>query len=486
MKKLAYALGIPAALVAGLAAVLVGNTLRKGSKQIQPEPMPVSVAAEPVVQALAAAVRIPTVSHADGSIDHEAHDALHALLEERFPQVHQVLSRERLGATLLYRWQGTDPSLPPGVLMAHQDVVPVEDPSTWSHPPFSGVIADGYLWGRGTLDDKHNLVTQLAAVEQLVGEGFAPERTIYLAFGHDEEVGGRGIQQVDELFGRRGIDELAFVLDEGGVVAQGIMAGLDAPLATVGISEKGFASVELRARSPGGHSSMPPPHSALGILAAALVAIEDHPLPVRWDGPTATMLDAAAPEMDFGLRLVMSNRWLFRPVVQSKMEAKRSTNATLRTTTAVTMAKGSPQDNVLPQEAVGVVNFRIAPGDTTSSVLDHVRSVVSDDVEVSLYAEGIASDPSPISRTDGPAWRALGASVRQTWPTAVVTPYLTIGATDARHLTGRSEHVWRFSPVTATSEDLATIHGIDERIRVRDIESMVAFYIRFLRQTSGS
>lgn len=485
MKKLTLALGIPAALVGGLALVLLGNTFRKGSRQVEAPPLDVSVDAGPVADTLAAAVRIRTVSHSDGTVDHAAHAELHQLLVDRFPRVHETLHREVLGDTLLYRWDGSDAALAPGLLMAHQDVVPVEDPSVWTHGPFSGAIVDGYVWGRGTLDDKQNLIGQLAAVEQLLGQGFAPKRTLYFGFGHDEEVGGRGAQAIASHLERRDV-QLEFVLDEGGAVAVGVMAGLSAPVATIGISEKGYASVQITAKSEGGHSSMPPPHSALGRVAEALVAVESHPLPARWDGPTGVMLDTVGPDMDFGLRLVMANRWLLGPIVQSKMEAKRSTNATLRTTTAVTMASGSPQDNVLPQEAKGVVNFRIAPGDTTESVLQHVRSVTSEHVEVSLYGQGIASDPAPISRTDGPAWDALNRSIRQTWPEAVVTPYLTIGATDARHLVGRSERVWRFSPVASTSEDLARIHGIDERISVEAVGDLVAFYVRLLTQVAGS
>ena len=484
MKKLALTLGLPAALLGGLLAVLLGNMARKGSVQVTPPPLRAEVDRGPAVQALAAAVRIRTVSHSDGTVDHEAHAALHQLLVERFPRVHEQLERKVLGDTLLYRWPGADADLAPGLLLAHQDVVPVEDPTVWTHPPFSGAIADGYVWGRGTLDDKHNIIGQLAAAEHLLAAGWAPQRTLYFGFGHDEEVGGQGAKAIAAELEGRGV-ELEFVLDEGGAVAVGIMAGLDAPVATVGISEKGYASVELRASSEGGHSSMPPPHSALGHVARALVAVENHPLPVRWDGPTGVMLDTVGPEMDVGLRLVMANRWLLGPIVQAKMEAKRSTNATLRTTTAVTMASGSPQDNVLPQEARGVVNFRIAPGDTTESVLAHVRALVGPDVSAELYGQGIASDPAPISRTDGPAWDALRFAIRQTWPDAVVTPYLTIGATDARHLTGLSERVWRFSPVASTSDDLARIHGIDERISEDAVEDLVAFYVRFLRQAGA-
>ena len=484
MRKLLVGVGGLVGLVALLGVVLVGNTLRKGSRQLAAPPLEVAVDTDLAVQTLADAVRLPTVSHTGGNIDEGAHAALHELLAERFPLAHERLALRRLGATLLFEWSGSDPSLEPGLLMAHQDVVPVEDPSTWSRSPFSGAIDDGFVWGRGTLDDKQNIVGQLAAVEHLLAQGFAPRRTVYFAFGHDEEVGGSGAQAVAAHLKGKGV-RLAFVLDEGGVVADGIMKGLDAPAAMIGISEKGYLSVQVTARGDGGHSSMPPPRSALGLLSEALVAIEANPLPPRLEGPTGTMLDHVGPELGFGMRLVMANRWLLGPVVEATMSGKPSTNATLRTTTAVTMAQASPQDNVLPQEAVGVVNFRIAPGDTTASVLAHVQSVVPPGVEVARYEGSIASDPSPISRTDGEAWEALARSIRQSFPGAVVAPYLTSGATDARHLTGLSERVWRFSPMQLDSADLKRIHGIDERLSVDNVERMVGFYVRFLTQAAG-
>lgn len=485
MSRVVRALGGLAAIGGLFVVALLGNTLRKGSVQRPPPPArAVVVDVDAVASTLGEAVRLRTISHTGGHVDAEAHDALRALLEARFPRSHEALTRVELGPTLLYRWEGSDSSLAPGLLMAHQDVVPVEDPSVWSKPPFSGAIADGHVWGRGTLDDKQNIVGQLAAVELLLAEGFRPRRTMYFAFGHDEEVGGSGAEAVDDHLARQGI-ALAFVLDEGGVVTEGVMNGLDVPAAMVGIAEKGYASVEVTAHHTGGHSSMPPPHSAVGTLAKALVAIEDHPLPAHLDGPTGTMLDTVGPELAFPLRVVMANRWLFGPVVEATMSGKPSTNATLRTTTAVTMAQGSPQDNVLPQEARGVVNFRIVPGDTTATVLDHVRDVVPEGVDVAIYPGSIASDPAPVSATDGPAWDALSDSIRQTFPGAVVSPYLTVGATDARHLVERSERVWRFSPMQLTADDLPRIHGIDERLSLLNVERMVQFYVRFLENAAG-
>lgn len=485
MRRIAMVIGAGVAALALFVGGLVGNTLRKGSVQVQVEPRPVThgeLAGPVLAEKLAALVRIQTVSEGQGRIDGDALAALHARIEQDFPRVHTALSRRSLGNTLIYTWRGSDPSLPAGVLLAHQDVVPVTEPSAWTHPPFAGVVADGFVWGRGTIDDKQNIVAQLAAIEALLDQGFQPRRTVHLVFGHDEEMGGGGAKRAAEVLGKEPLD---FVLDEGGMVSLGVLDGLQPPAALIGISEKGYASLELRVLGDGGHSSMPPPHTAVGKLSQAIVALEAHPLPPRLDGPTGRMFDTLGPEMDWPLRLVMANRWLLGGVVASQMAKTPSANATLRTTQAVTMVKGSNKDNILPQSATAVVNYRIVPGDTTDSIIEHVQSVVGPDVGVKVLDGTIASDPSPVSRTDGPAWEALNTAVRQTWPDAVVSPFLFIGATDARSFAPYCERVWRFSPMALDGMDLKRIHGADERISIDNLERAAAFYVRFLETAAG-
>jgi carboxypeptidase PM20D1 len=477
-------LGVVVGAVVLLGLILVGNTLRKGSRQVAVEPLPVQVDVAVAVATLSSAIQLRTVADGQRPVDPAALAALRDLLQERFPRAHAALERREMpGGTLWFTWRGRDPAAAPGLLLAHQDVVPVGDASRWAHPPFSGAQVDGFIWGRGAMDDKQNIVAQLTAVEILLAQGFQPRQTLHLVFGHDEETGGSGARSVAAAMRADGVT-LDFVLDEGGLVSDGVLDGLPKPAALVGVSEKGYASLRLRVRAEGGHSSMPPPHSAVGRLAQAIVAIEERPLPARLDGPTWLMFDTIGPEMVFGQRLVMANRWLLEPVLVSILSGKPSANATLRTTQAVTMASGSSKDNVLPEVADAVVNFRLVPGDTTESVIAHVRAIVGDDVEVSVLEGTIASDPSPVARADGPAWDALQASIRQTWPDAAVSPFLFIGATDARFFTERSERVWRFAPMKLNSDDLKRLHGSDERLSVENLEFAIGFYVRFMSQVA--
>lgn len=488
--------------VAGLPTAVVGLLLARwltvASVQVHPEPLDVVVEGNEVASILSDLVQIPTVSRADGTVDSEAFDHLHALLESRFPRVHANLERRFIAApgdpvvdgeqsayghSVVYVWEGSDASLDPGALLAHLDVVPVENRDAWSVDPFSGLVDDQFVWGRGTLDDKQGVVMTLAAVEQLLAEGFVPKRTIYLCYGHDEEVSGSGAKAIADTLLAEGV-RLAWVLDEGGAIVEGVMDGLDQPVGMIGISEKGFTTLEIIARGTGGHSSMPPPSTAAGQLALAVTRLEARPMPASLSGPTGQMMDTLAPEAGFPMGLVMANKDLLAPVVKAVMSGKPKTNATLRTTTAVTMLEGSVQANVLPQRARAVVNFRVAPGDSAETVLAHVRDAVGEGFEVNLLG-GIDSKPSPVSRTEGAAWLALQTAARQSFPEAVVSPYLTLGATDARHYTGLSEHVYRFSPYRVTGQDLDRIHGVDERISIENLARGTGFYIRFLRADAG-
>ena len=485
LKRVLLALG---GVILVLAAVLVVRTLGFTSRQVAAEPadpFPVDTAA--AAERLAGALRIRTVSLSDTAPPPAAElAAVHGYLRERFPRVHSALRREGVGNALFLTWQGSDPSLRPVLLMGHLDVVPVE-PGTegaWTRPPFGGVVADGYVWGRGALDDKAGARGVLEAVEGLLAQGFRPRRTVLLAFGADEEVGGRqGAARVAERLRREGV-RLEWVLDEGGAVTEGLMPGVEAPVALVGVAEKGYASVEMVARGEGGHSSMPPRSTAVGVLSRAVTRLEEHPLPGEIRGATGLLFDYAGPEMPFGMRLAFANRWLFGPLIERQLAASPSTDATLRTTTAATMFEGSARDNVLPARARAVVNFRILPGDSVAGVLEHVREVV-DDPRVEARALGFASEPSPVSSTESEAWRVLQRSIRQVFPDAVVAPYLVVGATDARYFHGLSESVYRFLPLRMTGEDLERMHGTDERVGVADYARAVRFYAQLLRNGAG-
>src|SRR6185436_9509798 len=306
--------------------------------------------------------------------------ALRELLARSFPRVHAQLQHELVGEhSLVFTWPGRRPDLPPVLLMGHQDVVPVEDERAWTKPPFAGLVEGGFIWGRGTLDDKQAVLGILEACEALLGEGFTPARTVYLAFGHDEEASGlRGARRIAERFAARGT-RFAFVLDEGGFYTEGTRPGLTVPAALIGTAEKGYLSLELSAEGEPGHSSRPPQEMAIGILARALERLQAQPFPARLEGAPRDMLVTLAPRLPFGQRVALANLWLVSPVVTHGLTGEPSSAAMVRTTTALTIVEGGHKENVLPGRARAVVNFRLLPGDTTAGTIAHVRGIVDDE-----------------------------------------------------------------------------------------------------------
>ncbi len=442
------------------------------------------------VERLAEAVRFETIAKADPTeLDPAPFAAFHAWITQTYPGLSGVLRREVVdGHSLLYTWKGLDPALPPLLLLAHQDVVPVEDSTLpdWEQPPFAGVVADGWIWGRGTLDDKISLVAILESVESLWRAGFQPQRTVMLAFGHDEEVSGAGARAIAALLKERGLT-FQMILDEGLAVTHGIVPGLDQPAALIGLAEKGYLSIDLTVAGDGGHSSMPPAHTAVGVLAEAITRLEANPMPAHMDGPIAGMFGALGPEMGFGNKLVFSNLWLLGGVVRGKLEAANSTNASIRTTTAVTMVAGGVKENVLPQEATATVNFRILPGDTIEDVLRHVEEAVDDSRVTVRMRPGFRSEPPAISSTTSPGWEVMQRTVRQSFPDAVVAPHLSVGATDARAYTGLSDSIYRFSPLRLHKDthDTGRIHGTNERVSVENFGEAVQFYGQLITNAAG-
>jgi carboxypeptidase PM20D1 len=479
-------LGFLAAILLLLVAVLAIRAASLRTRQVAARPVAdLPVDAARAAEHLAAALRFRTVSRQDGLPAEPAEMiGLHRYLEQSFPRAHAALSREVVGGfSLLYTWRGADPGLPPLLLLSHLDVVPVEPASErrWTVPPFSGRIEGGWIWGRGALDDKMGVVGALEAVELLLARGYRPRRTVLLAFGQDEEVGGyRGAAAIAALLGRRGVRP-ELVLDEGGLIAEGMVSGVQAPVALISTAEKGYLSLELRVRSRGGHSSMPPPHTAIGILAAALTRLEEHPMPARIAGATAESFAFLAPEMPFAPRVVLANLWLFEPLALSSFTATPEANARVRTTAAITQVEGGVKDNVLPAEARAVVNFRILPGDTIAGVQEHVRRTLADPrVSVGVFGP-TTSEPSAESSTASPAFQLLARTVREVLPGVLVAPNLLSGATDSRHYGQLGSPPYRFAPMRLTATDLARIHGTDERLAVANFAEIVRFYAQLLR-----
>lgn len=497
---------LAAAGVLALAAVVMVRALGLAPAQAGAR-APAEPAAEEAVdleavERLAGALRLPTVSGPGERVRPSQLRRFRRYLAAEFPRLHQALARDLVAEhTLVFTWSperrpraagsaggsGGDSEVGAGplVLLAHQDVVPVAGDALgrWTHPPFDGVVAEGYLWGRGALDDKSSLLAILEAVEGLLRDGFSPERPVILAFGHDEEIGGRGAAAVAAQLDRRGVAP-AMVLDEGLAVIEGVMPGVERPIALLGVAEKGYLSLELRATAEGGHSSAPPRQTAIDLLVRALGRLRARPLPAGIDGPVAELFTTLAAEMSFDRRLVLANLWLFEPLVVRELSARASTDALLRTTTAPTMLSGSPKDNVLPTEARAVVNFRLHPRDSPEAVVAHVRRAVADPrIEVEIYGD-FASAASPVSPTSGPAYELLAGTVTRVFPEAVVAPSLVLGGTDARHFTGLTPNVYRFAPLRIGSGDLERVHGTDERLALEDYGRMIRFY-RELIESAG-
>lgn len=443
---------------------------------------------EHVAHALAAAVRCQTISSNDiANIPQAAFEELHKTLAEHYPLVHKTLKRQVIaGYSLLYTWQGSNPALDPLMFMAHQDVVPVEEQSLaeWQQPPFDGVIADGFLWGRGTLDIKCQMIGILETVENLLKEGFKPQRTIYLAFGHDEEVGGtNGARNIAAHLKEQDV-RLAAVLDEGGMIMQEALPGVSAPVALVGIAEKGYLSLELSVASSPGHSSTPPRRTTIGRLARAISRLEANPLPAHIDR-LRPMMQWTGPMVPFIMQLAFANLWLFKGLIKRKLEDSPQAIAVTRTTTAPTMISAGVKDNVLPMNASGVVNFRLIPGDSIAYVCDFVRKTIGDKEVTFKPYQDAAWEASPVSRTDTPGYFTLTDAIRQVFGDLPVAPYTVLGGTDARYYASLSEQVYRFSPIFATPEDMKRIHGNNERIAVEALGNMVRFFDLLVRHWSN-
>ncbi|MBK6567890.1 MAG: M20 family peptidase [Burkholderiales bacterium] len=485
------ALFVLAALVL-LAAVVGINTVRKGSRQMDVAAVaPVAVDEAGASARLGEAVRLRTVSSRDdANLNVDQFRLLHSLLLTRFPKAHAVLKRELIGdLSVLYTWEGSNPKAPPILLLAHQDVVPVA-PGTegdWQVAPFSGEVKDGFVWGRGSWDDKGNLMSQMEAVEMLVASGYKPERTVYLAYGADEEVSGlRGAAKIAAVLKERKVHP-DFVIDEGLLVLDGILPGLTKPAALIGVAEKGYLSVVLKMAATPGHSSMPPKKgtSAIAMMSAALKRLDDEQLPGGIRGVAGEMFDTLAPEMGGFSRVALSNLWLFGPVVQKQLEGAGSTNAMLRTTTALTIVNAGNKENVLPGRAEATVNFRILPGDTKEQVMEHVRKEVGQAVgadKFELMALPGAVDASKVAPTDSAQYRLLDKTIHEVFPGVLVAPGLMIAATDSVHYGEISDHIFKFSPVRANAEDLKRFHGTNERLSVANYAEAIRFYHRLISE----
>ena len=469
------------AVLAAFIAVVAVRTIR-----FRPKPQPEVTKEEIVfdrdaaVDSLAQLVRCKTVSYNDHSLEDEGEfQKLISLLPTLYPNVFAACTFRQLpDRALLLRWPGKQVG-DPAVMMAHYDVVPVNE-EKWDKPPFAGIIEDGILWGRGALDTKVTFNGILSAANSLIGQGFQPEKDIYFAFSGGEEINGQGAPNIVAYFTEHGIHP-AIVVDEGGAVVENVFPGVKQPCGLIGIAEKGMLNAQYRTLSAGGHASAPKPHTPVGVLAAACKRVEDHPFKAHIDGPAAQMFDTLGRYSTPLYRVIFANMWCFGWIID--LLGKKSggeMNALVRTTVAFTQMEGSSARNVIPPEAKMVSNIRLNPADSVASALAYLEKTVNDPAVEITSLESF--EPSPVSETGCDAWEKVAAAVANTWPGCIVSPYLMVQCSDSRHYRDLSNHVYRFSAMDLTAEERSTIHGNNERIRLETAAKAVEFYIRLMRQ----
>ena len=440
----------------------------------------ISFDGDKAVSALQKLIRCKTVSYYDRSLEDDAEfEKLIALLPELYPNVMKACEFRQLpDRALLFRWKGRSDA-EPSVMMAHYDVVPVEE-ENWQKPPFEAIIEDGVLWGRGSLDTKVTFNGVLYAANTLIYEGFVPENDIWFAFSGGEEVNGKGAENIVSWFIENKIKP-ALVVDEGGAVVEGVFPGVKESCGLIGIAEKGMMNLSFSVESSGGHASAPAPHTPIGVLSAACAKVEDNPFPMHLTKPAAEMFDTLGRHSSFVYRVIFSNMWLFSGVLNKICKSSGGElNALLRTTVAFTQASGSLAPNVIPPSASMVANIRLNPEDSIESAVERIRKTVNND-SVKLSVEG-GMEPSPISETDCPAWDKVAYAVANTWRGCIVAPYLMVQCSDSRHYGEISDHVYRFSAMDLTGEERKTIHGNNERIRLDTVKKAIEFYIRLMKQ----
>ena len=443
-------------------------------------PDPIAFDEKAAVENLQQLVRCKTISYNDKSLEDEAEfQKLIDLLPSLYPKVFEVCSFQQLpDRALLLRWPGKE-SANPSVIMAHYDVVPVDE-EKWEKPPFDGVIEDGVLWGRGTLDTKVTFNGALFGANHLIAEGFVPENDVYFAFSGGEEVNGMGAVNIVNYFVENKIQP-ALVLDEGGAVVENVFPGLKKPCALIGIAEKGMINAQYRVLSGGGHASAPLPKTPITTLAKACRSVVEHPFKMKLTKPVAEMFDTLARHSTFVYKLIFANLWCFQPVLDLICRSSGGDmNALVRTTTAFTQMQGSNARNVIPTEACMVSNMRLNPEDSVASAVAYLNKTVDDpDVKITVLE---SNEPSPISQTGCVSWHKIAQSVAETWQGCVVSPYLMVQCSDSRHYRDLSRHVYRFSAMDLSNEERKTIHGNNERIRLDCLHRNVEFFIRVLKK----
>lgn len=434
---------------------------------------------------LSEAIKIKTISNSDyKKFDYEQFEKFISFLEKTYPLVHEKLNKKRINEfSLIYKWSGKDSTKKPILLMGHYDVVPVEKgtENDWTYDAFSGDIAESKIWGRGTLDDKISVISILEAAESLLQENYIPERDIYFSFGHDEEVGGeQGASKIAEKFEEDDL-EFEFIMDEGGAVVEKPMEGINKTVAMIGICEKGSTNVKITVKGDGGHSSTPPKNTALGKLALVLTRLEKIKMKPEITEPLKQFLNIMGREMGFGARLAIANIGIFKPLLFKIFENNPTTNAFIRTTTAITMSEASDAPNVLPQKASAIVNCRIRPGDTIEDLVEHIKKAAGDiEIEIELLMK---EEASIISDITSEAYSKISETIKKIYPNVLISPYLMVGGTDSRKFDKVCKNIIRFAPYKITNEELSTVHNTNEYISMDNLKKYITFMKLIMKNT---
>lgn len=428
---------------------------------------------------LARLIRCKTVSSRDPALVDEAEfEKFRALLIELFPKVHATCTRELINGGLLYHWAGKT-AQEPGILMAHYDVVPVDE-AGWNVDPFAGIVKDGSLWGRGTLDTKCSLFGILEAAEKLIGEGFVPEHDLYFSFGCDEEVEGKAARAIVETLKARQIHP-AFVLDEGGTIVTNFLPGVKMPLAVIGVGEKGQVDLELTLRGKSGHAAYPPRHTLIGRMSRIVRRVENRQFKMKMTPPVRQLIDVLGRTLPFPIRIILANTGFFMPLIKLVCRFVPIGGALMRTTIAFTQTQGSLASNVLPDRVTAVANFRLAEGETVEGVVAHVKKAARcSDLETRVLKGNLATPNSP---AEGPHWQRIKNAIHATWPDTLVAPYLMFMCSDSSQFCAICDHVYRFSPMVCTNEQVASIHSNNEHITTKNITQIIEFYEYLIRQS---
>ncbi len=471
---------IPVAALLILVVVILIRTLLFKPRPIEPVTSEeIELDREKIVDDMAEMIRCRTVSSRDDAeIDWAEFGKFRILLNERFPKVRAACHIELIGKSgILYHLPGKSAEKP-SVCMAHHDVVPVNEEG-WSKPAFEGIVEDGVIWGRGTLDTKGTLCGVMEALELLLGQGYVPENDLYLAFSGEEEVSGSTCPEMVGYLEKKGVRP-AIVVDEGGAVVDHVFPGVPGKCAVVGVAEKGDANMDFSMESAGGHASTPPVHTILGELGEAITRIENHPFPRQLTRPVKEMFDTLGRHSTFLYRMIFANLWCFAPVLDMICKkAGGELNAMMRTTVAVTRMEGGSAYNVIPNKAKFGINMRLMGTETAESARAYLEKTIRND-RIRIDVVG-GMDPSPCSETGCEEWEKLSRAIRQTWPDALVSPYLMMACSDSRHYCRVCDRVYRFSAMHLSKEERAMIHGNDERIPVETLLTTVKFYVRLLK-----